>query len=295
MDNLPFDEYRHMLARVRLGEYLHSKRSSNGGYCSYRNAFVEGSNLADSYYALRSFILIGEGIPEAGKVIDFLHEFSPMQYLGQLFYYVGCWKCLDPDYSVPPAWASAILRLNFPSLPRKNRSVTAWLDQALAIVKLKNEICASFDKSRLLADLQTVFQRNGHGRSANTVDTWLAFQILHACDKPFPVQSHDMATHCQRLPSGFSIWRQANSPRLDAVHAGVGLCLLTKTPIRYRSEILSFVLACQCNSGAFALAPASAPDIELSYKAIWILHALANVGTVDTPPQQDRQPGLSDR
>ena len=122
-------------------------------------------------------------------------------------------------------------------------------------------------------------QNDGFGLPPNIMDTWLAVETLKSCSSQV-LNLPSAATFVDQLqiPSlGFAATLTARMARLDVVTAGMSCWASLGLAIRYRSDSLRMVLACQTVCGGFSPAPAALPDITCTHwgvEAILLLKAM---------------------
>lgn len=108
--------------------------------------------------------------------------------------------------------------------------------------------------------------------SSRIWDTHSSLAILDSLGCRQDMQaSTSFVDQMQGLPFGFHLTRDSIMPSLEVVHAGVQCCALLGLPIRYRTDVLELVLACQTADGGFSRRPAALPDIDLTYRALQVI------------------------
>jgi len=98
----------------------------------------------------------------------------------------------------------------------------------------------------------------------------------------------------QHAAIGFTDMPASLYGSLEIIGAGIECCALLHLPIRYRTEALTFVLACQGADGSFARVPVALPDIVYTHEALQIIAWLAPdlvLPTCDGPHTASGDPG----
>jgi hypothetical protein len=76
----------------------------------------------------------------------------------------------------------------------------------------------------------------------------------------------------KEVPSvGFTLTDDSLMANLDVMYAGVSSCSMLEVRIKYRADILTFVLACQSAHGGFSRAPIALPDLEMTHRALRVI------------------------
>jgi len=61
----------------RVLEYISTRRHEDGGYCFV--SALDETNINDTYYAIKSYLVLGLEVPEKEKTIEFLYKAAQMQ------------------------------------------------------------------------------------------------------------------------------------------------------------------------------------------------------------------------
>ncbi|CAG9168082.1 hypothetical protein LMG23992_01012 [Cupriavidus laharis] len=253
--------------------YLASRQSASGGFCFYRTPFLDQPNLADTYCAVRGLMLQGESVPHRQQVLSFLESFDNVTQPSQCYCRALAWRCLEPGWKPDPMTLDSIDALTISPAPLAGTPrLAGWLTRTRAIARLKHAFARFPDAAAVRAQVLSTCFEGAYGVRPNLWDTWLALDILHCCGKERASDAtRDFVDRLQVASYGFTGVAGSILLNLDAVFAGVRCCKLLDTPVRYPRQALVYVLACQTGKGGFARAPGALPDMELTYRAVWIL------------------------
>lgn len=258
--------------------YLESRQCSNGGFCFYRTNDLDEPNLADTYHAVRVLHLLGQTIPRQADAIAFARRFLENLQPIDRYHSAFVLRTLIPDYSPDRSWVDQTGAL--PILPPPapdSPALTGWLTRTRTTVRLKRLFTAFSEADDLSLRISGLARPGGgFGVRPNLWDTWLALDVLDACDKASQLRSTSAFLDRVQTPTfGFDTIEGAASSHLDSVFAGVRCCAFLQQPIRFGAAATSFVLGCQGDQGGFARSFGALPDIELTHKAIWTLVRLS--------------------
>lgn len=264
------------MACTRAAEYMLGRQCPDGGFCFYRTKDINESNLADTYHALSVLRLLGREVPRREQVLSFLHGFPGRSQPDDLYHLTGAAMLAHAEAPVLSAYREPSMALTLALPPhRQSIEVSAWLSHARTVVLLKRRLGVLTHSQGLCAIIVSLMHDGGFGPGPNLLHTLSAIEILVAHDVPLAMPG--LASFIDKLqyPScSFTMTRTSRMERLELVAAGVACCRALKTPVRYATEALRFILACQTQRGGFAAAPDALPDIVLTHQAVATLLAL---------------------
>lgn len=260
-------------ALSQVERYLVSRQSRHGGFCFYRTEYLDEPNLSDTYHAVRTLTLLGRKIPRRMQLLRFLEAGPESHQTNVLYFQALTMRTLDPGFVGDEGLRRRIGMLQIPPAPGDHSGLSAWLERARMITRLKRPFAQWTEAKELSRDV-VALQRDtgGFGSRPNLWDTWLALDLLRCCGEPVDLSA--TAGFLERLqtgPFGFSAVEGGLSATLDDVYAGLRCCAALGVTTRDRTAALSFILACQSGRGGFGRAPDSLPDIELSHRAVWAI------------------------
>lgn len=61
---------------ARAAQCIAGRQCEGGGFCVYRNAYLEEPNLSDTWHALAALKLLDVAVPRAGEVDSWLDSFN---------------------------------------------------------------------------------------------------------------------------------------------------------------------------------------------------------------------------
>lgn len=264
------------MACTRAAEYVLGRQCPDGGFCFYRTDNVNESNLADTYHALSVLRLLGRDVPRCEQVLSFLNGFPGRSQPDDLYHLTGIALLAHVEAPVLSACREPAKALSLALPPhRQSTEVSAWLTRAHTIVLLKRRLGVLTHSQGLRAIIVSLMHDGGFGPGPNLLDTFLAIEILAAHDVPLAIPGLARFIDELQHPScGFTMTRTSRMERLELVAAGLVCCRSLKIPVRYATEALRFILACQTQRGGFAAAPDALPDIALTHQAVATLLAL---------------------
>jgi|GEM_PF-1163183 len=255
-------------AHGKVREYLCGRQSPSGGFCFYRSGHTDHPNIADTGYAVRSFVLLNLPIPHPERVKSFLVGLGVRSQPEFLFHLVTALQPLG-GAPLPDAVIGSIRRLEVLGLPGPAFQQTGWLERTRFLAHLKTMLDDHDDVSAIARYVRALAVGGGFGTSPNVWDTWVALDIMRLADDiAIPDDTAKFVDSLQCKPSGFTLCPDTQMSRLNPVFAGVQCCQLLDLPLRYPLECLEFVLACQAGSGGFAASPGALPDLELTERAL---------------------------
>lgn len=119
-------------ALLRAEAYLGGRQCHNGGFCFYRNDYLEEPNLHDTYHALAGYSLLERPIPNREKIISYLaHQRSRSHQPAYLYYYTFSVRLLE---SVPDEGTMADIEGLRLATPDNRTEFSNWLVTALKVV-----------------------------------------------------------------------------------------------------------------------------------------------------------------
>lgn len=258
--------------KARALGYVAARKCSAGGFCFYRTRFLEEPNLADTFYALSTYRLLGREIPDKESHAAYLADCRPSSaQTDPLYYFVFSALSLGK-----PQLASRVLspgsRLEMTDRTPQI-SVTAWLARTLKILRLEK---AWGQPVSTVADRVRKARRGpGWGDKPNLWDTYLALRILEELDGLRAEQdAADFIDRLQAPLSGFRATEDSSLADIDTVYAGVLSCALLGLPLRYPRDVLRFVLMCQRSHGGFGRTLNGIGDLRTTFMALRIVEQL---------------------
>lgn len=253
--------------------YVHSRQCPDGGFCFYRSDAVNESNLSDTYHAISTLRLLGQPIPRLDAIASFLHPFCADAQLASLVHVTGIASALQRAFEPDAQITQNIVRMAVrPLPPRDSLETSIWLERAREVAELKARHGLLEERAYLRVQVLSLLHHGGFGPGPNLIDTAAGLGILRACGNPsIPPELRSFVDLLQREGIGFVVSQQARRLNLGVVAAGVECCLALELPIRYAENAIAFVLACQCDRGAFAASPDALPDLKLTHTAVHVL------------------------
>ncbi|UIE36550.1 prenyltransferase/squalene oxidase repeat-containing protein [Leptodesmis sichuanensis] len=280
----------------RTVQYLSSKQCANGGFCVYKTEYLEEPNPTDTFFAVSSFQLLGEVIPNRDRVLSYLrqaltnlkkqfplstdtqsniHNTFAFNYLYFPFYTLNRMGCLYLD----EFWRDVLNRLEIllPEEVYANESgaTQQWLLRKVRTKKFAGEIPNHQQVIDFILDLQN---DGGFGVKPNLIDTYWSVALLKEMDYDL-TQMDSTRQFIQRLQtpqSGFTLTEDGLMTSLEVIYAGVFASLILHMEIPYIEAALQFVQMCQMDRGGFARMPVGLPDIESTYRALKVLKTCTN-------------------
>jgi hypothetical protein len=271
----------------RAVRYVLSRQCASGGFCFYRSDYLEEPNLADTYHAVTALGLLGHAVPREADVAAFLDGFPPSAQPAHLYYRVGTRRALEPAFRPAEGLARSIQDLRLTTPPSTIR-LSGWLARTRLCVRLKRELADVAGEDAMLPDGSTIrrwlrrviTREGGFGARPNLHDTWLALEILEACEALDGwLQTAAFIDRLQAKPFGFTETLVGITANIDVIFAGVRCCGLLGIPVRYPERALRFVLQCQTGNGGFARAPDALPGLDYTCAAIGALLSLGKAST----------------
>jgi hypothetical protein len=203
--------------------YLLARQCPSGGFCFYRTAHLNESNLSDTHHALAALALLGYGIPQRAQVRAFAAAFEPGEQPDALFHLAGIARLIDPGRALPAALSHAIGALTLAAPQRE--VLTAWLARACVVVRARQ--LAGLAPEPWLSDAvqRLVGEDGGVGLTPNLVDTAAVVELLDTrAVRPLPSALAAFVDSLQRPAIGFTMTPASQMSRLELVAAGVRAC-----------------------------------------------------------------------
>ncbi len=261
-------------ALLRAQAYLGGRQCHNGGFCFYRNDYLEEPNLHDTYHALAGYSLLERPIPNREKIISYLaHQRSRSHQPAYLYYYTFSVRLLE---SVPDEGTMADIEGLRLATPDNRTEFSSWIVTALKVVCLKRTLSCFKPDAKIVAYIrQSQREGGGYGAKPNLEDTWFALSLLDKIKAIEHVEDTIRFIEEMQIPSlGFRNTRDSRYSNIYILHAGVLSCALLGVSIRYPAAIMDMVLPCQCANGAFAPVSVSLPNLHTHYMAIKLIKTL---------------------
>lgn len=269
--------------------YLTARQCPGGGFCFYRGPYLDEPNLADTYCAIRALHLLGEAVPHSARTLAFLRGFDGFDQPAQLHSRAMGLLSLAPGWRPDRRLLASIHALRItPPLAAGSAELHGWLSRTRPIARLKH---GCFAEAPMVREWIVAAGRDGgYGGRPNLWDTWLASDIADCCRARVDREaSRAFVDRLQVPPYGFTAVEGSVLGNLEMAFAGVRCCALLGVPVRFAAQVRSFVCACQTGKGGFARSPGALPNIELTYRALWILDRLRrDVGLHAASACQDR-------
>ena len=261
------------VARAGAVRYLRGRQSPNGGFCFYRSQYVEEPNLSDTHHAVAALRLLGAEIPRRAALTKYLRNFAARDVYA-LYYKLFT---LDRLASAPPgdpAELAQVRELAF-TVPRSGIAHRGWLERTFRVLRLKRRFAAPPDWPPVAAYIEHPEAGRGGDYKPNLPDTFLCLgmRALLAAPPAHP-ETRAFVDALQVPVFGFTATIDSRAATLAVIHAGLECCALLGLRLRFRADILAFVLGCQAADGGFAPVPGALPDIEMSRRALQILRRL---------------------
>ncbi|WP_432263601.1 prenyltransferase/squalene oxidase repeat-containing protein [Cupriavidus sp. TMH.W2] len=271
--------------------YLTARQSPGGGFCFYRGPYLDEPNLADTYCAIRALRLLGQAVPHKARTLAFLHAFDGFDQPAQLHARAMGLLSLAPGWRPDSRLLASIHALRIAPAPAAGAAeLHGWLSRTRPIARLKHAFDGITEAPTVRAWIVAAGRDGGYGERPNLWDTWLALDIAYCCGARVDRQaSLAFVDRLQVPPYGFTAVKGSVLGNLEMVFAGVRCCALLGVPVRFAAQARSFVCACQTGKGGFARSPGALPNIELTYRALWILDRLRRDVALRAPSAcQDR-------
>lgn len=263
-------------------QYIAGRQCEAGGFCVYRNEYLEEPNLSDTWHALAALKLLDVAVPKSGEVGNWLDGFDTASlHHNALHDWIFSKQLLDTTWIPDPQTCQRIAALALLP-PRQEDAPLSFLKGLLRIAQLK----AAFDSIEQAPEVVTWlhgFHHGGYGSKANLQDTALALALLSALG--VPDQTNETRRFVDALQSpylGFNNTLDSRYCQLDTMLAGVQCCAQLGLPVRHGEVIASIVFAAQRGDGAFADAPGSLATLESHHNALTLLNVLRRLNPAIT-------------
>lgn len=259
---------------ARAAAYVQGRQCRNGGFCFYRNEYLEEPNLSDTWHALAALKLLQVTTPRSDDVEAWLAGFDPTTLHPEALHdWAFSRQLIRPAWAPAPQLTRQIATL--PLLPPDQPdNFSGSLGQLLRIAQLKAAFAIVEDVPVIIAWLND-HHHGGYGAKPNLQDTALALELLAAfgaADKT--AETRAFIDSLQSPSLGFNNTLDSRYCRIDILLAGVCCCIQLDLPVRYGDVIASTVFAAQRADGAFADVPGSLPTLESHYAALVLLDML---------------------
>ncbi len=254
----------------RAKAYILGRQSPQGGFCFYRADRVEEPNLSDTYHAVAALKLLACEVPRELALIEFLQT-SEIWGPRYLYWFAFAMDLLGRADQISEKIRSRIRALAIDEPPPVNTgAVRDWLRNARMIVRLRQRFADLEGLAKVVYWVSAMRKSGGgFGSSPNLWDTYRCVGILSVLyPRALGKETRAFVEDQQARPFGFVLNADSILANLDVIDSGVGSCQLLGIPIRFRNEVLAFVMACQGRDGGFSRAPTALPDLELTHKAI---------------------------
>ena len=259
-------------ALARAHEYVLQHQSPGGGFCFYRNEYLDEPNLADTWYAVSILAnLLQAEVPHRSRHADFVTGLSIQPQAFALHERVRVLQCLGHD----DPWSSEV-RMAVMSLPLRVATVdaqTAALSTELAQLAdtlwLKHYFQLDVEPRELMQAVRRLEHlEGGFGTPPNLLDTGAALGVLAFGGESASPRTADFVLRMGVPGFGFRLTASSMSPNLETTCAGVTSCCLLGLPVPHADDAASFILSCQSSNGGFARASGALPDLSLTQLAL---------------------------
>lgn len=259
-------------ATAHATEYLLSRQTDAGGFCFYRCDYLDDANLLDTYHAIAALTLLGEQMPRVDAVVQFLAHVAPLE-LNALYYCTGSLDLLGHAASIDADWIQRIRQMRITSFPaKKSGAFGGWLASTRRILRMQRRFAQLQQDDRIVRFIEAQRIDGGYGDKPNLCDTYLCLSILDLLTTRIARDDTQAFVDSLQVPSfGFTATRDSQLANLDVIQAGTKSCALLGIPIRYRTDVLESVLACQTSNGGFSRSSGALPNVEQTHRALQIL------------------------
>ncbi len=262
----------------KAADYIANRQCRNGGFCYYRYADLEESNLHDTYYAVAACRLLQRQVPNLDRVVEYLRS---MQTAGRqssyLYYYAFTAQRLGDLGLLNQTFLDKVAALQL-RLPPAGRNVllSEWLEDSLRIIRLQKTFASGLEAGAITDFVHGLLRRGGVGATPNLRDTYLALRILAELDSLTGLDEVTAFIERLQLPSlGFKYTEgSVSDPDIDTLYAGVFSCTLLGLDIHYAGDILHTVLSRQRLHGGFARSSDSLGNLNTHCKVLRIIQQL---------------------
>ncbi|HVW70169.1 MAG TPA: prenyltransferase/squalene oxidase repeat-containing protein [Steroidobacteraceae bacterium] len=282
-------------ALQEAARYILSRQCTSGGFCFYRHGSIEEPNLKDTYYAVGGLRQLHIATPRHGETVEYVARASLYGQMSYLYHYAFTLSLLGEESRIGTVERRWIDQLDV-ALPERPPigGVTGRLESVRRAVRLHQYFDASVrggvarpessataararrtEKEHCAGHVMSWLQEWPNYPQANLWDAYVLLSLASYWDVPAPPCMREWVESLQRLPVGFGMTARSTMSNLEVVYAGVRACELLGLAVHQPAEVLEFTLGCQMAGGGFARAPVSLPDLQLTYRAIHVITALA--------------------
>lgn len=257
--------------------YIASRQCQNGGFCHYQIQQVQEANLHDTYYAVMSYRLLNQRIPQWNKLLDYvLSQGLPGRQADYLYYHgfiVGRLGVATLDHRFLDNVSALAVR---PPSKTKSIYLSDWLANCLKVVLLKKAFLEDAELENVKQRVHDLLHKGGAGVKPNLVDTYLALSILaelDGLDELDKTKAFVERLQCKNF--GFRATEDSYFSHTEIMHAGVFSCALLGIELRYPEKVLNFVLMSQKQNGGFARSHDSLGDLRTNYHVLKTIQQLS--------------------
>jgi len=287
---LPSENLSDQLARA--ARYIAGRQCQDGGFCVYRNAYLEEPNLSDTWLALAGLRLLGVDIPRPNEVGIWLDGFNvALLHHSALHDWVFSKQLLDATWAPDTQVCQRIAAL--PLLPPKQKNASlSSLKGLLNVARLKAEFASVEGATEVVTWLQGL-RHQGYGSKPNLQETALALELLAMLGAPDETDQTRVFVDALQSPYlGFNNTLDSRCCRLDILLAGLQCCARLGLSVKYGEVIAAIVFAAQRGDGAFADAPGSLATLESHYNALVLINMLMPLHPAAAQLSSQNMPGM---
>jgi hypothetical protein len=252
--------------------YLRAKQGNNGGFCFFKHPYLDLPNLRDSYHAATALQLWGSEVPRKDALVRFLKA-EKREGVDALFYFSSTLQVLGVEHSD----AEDLARIKGFVVPALNlhspQETDRWLERTYRTLELRRRAGGNENEERLCREIHALEHKGGYGYRPNLRDTLLSLKILALLGRqPSDLEAtRRFVDGLQHAAIGFTAMPGLQYGNLEILGAGIECCALIDLPIRYPSDALTYVLACQSADGSFSRVPVALPDIAYTHQALQVI------------------------
>lgn len=268
---------------AQAASYIRGRQCRNGGFCFYRNDYLEEPNLGDTWHALAALKLLAVDVPRLNEVVLWLDGFAPASLnLDGLHDWAFSRRLLLPTWAPDQGTCAQIAEL--PLLPpNQDENLSGFIERLIRIVELKAAFTDVESAPGVIAWLQK-FHRGGYGYKPNLQETALALKLLAGLGEPDETdETKHFVDSLQSPQLGFDNTVDSRYCRLDILLAGVRCCTRLGLPVKYSDIITSIAFGAQRRDGAFADVPGALPTLESHHAALELLDMLRMIDRPASP------------
>jgi len=259
---------------ARAAQYIAGRQCQEGGFCVYRNVYLEEPNLSDTWHALAAFKLLDVAVPRLNEVGGWLDSFNAASlYHNALHDWIFSKQLLDSTWTPDRQTRQRIVTLSLLP-PKQEDAQLSSLKGLLRMARLKAAFAGIESAPEVVTWLHGL-RHNGYGSKPNLQDTALALELLALLGAPDDTDETRRFVDASQSPYlGFNNTLDSRYCRLDIILAGVQCCARLDLPVKHGNVIVSIVFAAQRGDGAFADVPGSLATLESHYNALLLLDVL---------------------